>query len=33
MNLKLIISGTHLNKKYGYTIKEIDNLNAINHKN
>ncbi len=32
MNLKLIISGTHLNKKYGYTIKEIDNLNAINHK-
>jgi len=31
MNLKLIISGTHLNKKYGYTIEEIDNLKAINY--
>ena len=32
MNLELIISGTHLNKKYGYTIKEIDNLKTIKHK-
>ena len=22
-NLKLIVTGTHLSKKYGYTIKEI----------
>mgnify|MGYP001294174615 CR=1 FL=1 len=32
MSLELIISGTHLNKKYGNTIKEIDDLKSIKHK-
>ena len=25
INFKLVVTGTHLDKKYGYTIKEINN--------